>query len=199
MKTFAQIQRELAVPKANINQFGKYKYRSCEDILAALRPILGEWKLTLNDEIVLVGKRYYVKATAVCSLGTEVHSTSAFARESFEKKGMSAEQNTGSASSYARKYALNGLFCIDDTEDADTQDNTKKEPVKKAAPQNNDARLVLIEKIKAMIGDKIEGMDAQEKGKFLHSLGGIKSSNDLLTKNLQALEGILLKLEVPWE
>lgn len=207
MKTFAQIQKELVAPKGQYNAFGKYKYRSCEDILGALKEILDDWKLIINDEIVLIGDRYYVKATATCSreyylekeLIKESYSSAAYAREALDKKGMDDSQITGAASSYARKYALNGLFMIDDTQDADTQDNSKKEPTKKAAPQNNDARLALIEKIKTMIGDKIEGMNPQEKGKFLHSLGGIKSSSDLMTKNLQALEAIALKLEVPWE
>lgn len=210
MNTFAQIQQKLEAPKGQFNTFGKYKYRSCEDILAALKPILGAWVLTVNDEIVLIGKRYYVKATATCSLThtvikkdetiehqIESYSSTAFAREALDKRGMDDAQITGSASSYARKYALNGLFCIDDTQDADTQDNTKKEPVKKAAPQNNDDRLVLIEKIRDMIGERIEGMNDQEKGKFVTSLG-LSGQKDLLTKNLQALEAIVLKLEVPW-
>lgn len=123
------IQSGLKAPKSNENSFGKYKYRSCEDILEALKPLLREHgcTLTLSDEIVLIGSRFYVKATAWLSNGgTEILAT-AFAREEEMKKGMDGAQITGAASSYARKYALNGLFCIDDTKDADTMDNRKRE------------------------------------------------------------------------
>jgi hypothetical protein len=115
-----EIQKKLDVPKNQLNKFGGYKYRSCEDILEALKPLLDE-PVILADEIVQIGDRYYVKATAKYG---EVEVT-AYAREEETKKGMDASQITGSASSYARKYALNGLFAIDDTKDADTQDNTK--------------------------------------------------------------------------
>lgn len=115
------IQGELKAPKSQENKFGGYKYRSCEDILEAVKPLLKKEKvtLTISDDIVEVGGRVYVKATATLSDGEETISTSAFAREAETKKGMDDSQNTGSASSYARKYALNGLFAIDDTKDAD--------------------------------------------------------------------------------
>lgn len=120
------IQNKLNAPKGQYNAFGKYKYRSCEDILAAVKPLLGEYdcSLTLVDDIVLVGSRFYIKATATLfdSCGNTI-STTAFAREEEAKKGMDASQVTGAASSYARKYALNGLFAIDDTKDADTLNN----------------------------------------------------------------------------
>lgn len=207
MKTFAQIQKELVAPKGQFNKFGKYYYRSCEDILSGLKEVLGDWSLVINDEIVLVGERYYVKATATClreyyieqDLKKESYSATAYAREALNQPGMAEAQLTGSTSSYARKYALNALFCIDDTQDADTQDNSKKEPVKKPEPLDNKKRLDLIDKISNMIGDRVQGMDAQEKGKFLFSLGGIKSSNDLKIKKLSELETILLKLDIPWE
>ena len=120
----AVIQSELKAPKGQYNSFGKYKYRSAEDILEAVKPLLLEAKcvLTLGDEIVMVGDRYYVKATATirdCDSDNAI-SVSAFAREDNEKKGADLSQLTGACSSYARKYALNGLFCIDDTKDADT-------------------------------------------------------------------------------
>jgi hypothetical protein len=205
MISFNELQQKLVAPKGQYNAFGKYKYRSCEDILGALKEILGEWKLVISDEIVLIGDRYYIKATAICcrefyikkELIKESYSATAYARESDERKGMDPSQVTGSASSYARKYALNGLFLIDDTQDADTQDNTKKEVPKKIETQDNKARLELIEQIKNKIGDKVESMGVQEKGAFLNSLG-VKSSGDLVTKNLSALQGILLKLDVPW-
>lgn len=115
------IQGELKAPKSQENKFGGYKYRSCEDILEAVKPLLKKEKvtLTISDDIVEVGGRVYVKATATLSDGEDTISTTAFAREAETKKGMDDSQITGSASSYARKYALNGLFAIDDTKDAD--------------------------------------------------------------------------------
>jgi len=125
MQILNKIQKELKAPKNQKNSFGNYNYRSCEDILEAIKPLLDDKTVvTLNDEIVLVGDRYYVKATAKISNGTESESVTAYARESLDKKGMDSAQITGASSSYARKYALNGLFCIDDTKDADTKDNT---------------------------------------------------------------------------
>jgi hypothetical protein len=115
----ASIQQTLKAPKGQVNTFGKYKYRSCEDILEAVKPLLGDLVLTISDDIVEVGGRVYVKATASLSSGSGNVSTTAFARESETKKGMDESQITGAASSYARKYALNGLFCIDDTKDSD--------------------------------------------------------------------------------
>lgn len=127
-----KIQTELKAPKGQYNDFGKYKYRSCEDILEAIKPFLTETKmvLTINDEIVFIGNRFYVKATAVLTdcenENSFIHNT-AFAREDDSKKGMDGSQITGSSSSYARKYALNGLFAIDDTKDADTDENAKQQ------------------------------------------------------------------------
>ena len=118
------IQIELKTPKSQYNNFGKYSYRNCEDILEAVKPLLADNKCTLavKDEIVLIGDRYYVKATATLAdiEKEDTIVTTAYAREELEKKGMDASQLTGATSSYARKYALNGLFCIDDTKDADT-------------------------------------------------------------------------------
>ena len=127
-----KIQTELKAPKGQYNSFGKYKYRSCEDILEAIKPFLTETKtvLTINDEIVFIGNRFYVKATAVLAdcenENSFIHNT-AFAREDDSKKGMDGSQITGASSSYARKYALNGLFAIDDTKDADTDENAKQQ------------------------------------------------------------------------
>jgi len=126
METLNKIQKELKAPKSQRNTFGNYNYRNCEDILEAVKPLLGKATLTLNDEIVQVGDRYYVKSTAKITEGTESESVSAYARESLDKKGMDSAQITGASSSYARKYALNGLFCIDDTKDADTKDNSQE-------------------------------------------------------------------------
>ncbi len=128
------IQSELSVPKGRENKFGGFNYRSCEDILDAVKPLLKKHNcvLTVSDEIVMLGTRFYVKATATLSVvgsKDESISVSALAREVESKTKMDDAQITGAASSYARKYALNGLFCIDDTKDADTMDNTKPETV----------------------------------------------------------------------
>ena len=144
MKELQIIQSKLKAPKGNYNSFGKYKYRSAEDILEAVKPLLNEENcvLTLSDEIVQVGDRYYIKAT--CTLVNsdgQIVETSALAREEETKKGMDASQITGAASSYARKYALNGLFCIDDTKDADalnTSAEYTQQPAKmKTQPKGN--------------------------------------------------------------
>jgi len=129
-----KIQGELKAPKGQRNNFGNYKYRSCEDILEAVKPLLQKYKATIvvNDELVVLGEgerqRFYIKATAIIfciSTGEKIEATS-YARESDIKKGMDSAQITGAASSYARKYALNGLLCIDDTKDSDSGVKTKK-------------------------------------------------------------------------
>lgn len=125
------IQAELKAPKGQFNSFGKYKYRSCEDIVEAAKPVLFKHGcfLNLSDDMVQVGDRIYVKATATVIKGEILIAVStAFARESFDKKGMDDSQITGTASSYARKYALNGLFAIDDAKDADTDEHKAVSP-----------------------------------------------------------------------
>ena len=140
MSKLQEIQHRLKAPKGQYNSFGKYRYRSCEDILEAVKPILNEvgCTLTLSDELVLIGDRYYIKATARLKGADTDEVVTALAREDAEKKGMDGSQITGTASSYARKYALNGLFCIDDTKDADTdeyaQQTSKQKPAEKPAP-----------------------------------------------------------------
>lgn len=133
IEKLAQIQQSLKAPKNQRNSFGNYNYRSCEDILEAAKPHLAKQGLvlTLSDSIEEIGGRVYVKATARITDGTETTETTAYAREEETKKGMDASQITGSASSYARKYALNGLFCIDDTKDADYALEPKAEPAVK--------------------------------------------------------------------
>lgn len=125
MNILNKIQKELKAPKNQYNAFGKYKYRSCEDILEAIKPLLEDATLTINDEMVVIGERYYIKATVTLTEADKSISATAYAREPEEKKGMDSAQITGATSSYARKYALNGLFLIDDTKDADTMDNSK--------------------------------------------------------------------------
>lgn len=133
MKELIEIQKELKAPKSNYNSFGKYKYRSAEDILEAVKPLCHRTGCTLKlyDDVVLIGSRFYIKATAVLkNEAGEEELVTAFAREDDAKKGMDGSQITGTASSYARKYALNGLFCIDDTKDADTDEFYKQTLVK---------------------------------------------------------------------
>lgn len=129
MKELIQIQQELKAPKGQYNSYGRYKYRSCEDILEAVKPHLRATNCTLlcTDTIKQIGDRYYIEATVTLtnSEGKQV-STNAYAREELTKKGMDGSQITGTASSYARKYALNGLFCIDDTKDSDTTNTHDK-------------------------------------------------------------------------
>lgn len=132
IKKVCEIQTGLKAPKNQYNSFGEYRYRSCEDILEAVKPMLKDrgLVLTISDDIVQVGERYYVKATATITDGVNSISNSAFAREMLEKKKMDDSQITGATSSYARKYALNGLFCIDDTKDADALPPDEKLPQK---------------------------------------------------------------------
>lgn len=136
----AEIQKNLNAPKNQYNSFGKYKYRSCEDILEGVKPLLSGLFLSISDEVVLIGERYYVKATATITDGECSHTATALAREEEQKKGMDSAQVTGATSSYARKYCLNGLFGIDDAKDADTdehkhqQNNTKQQQVQQQKP-----------------------------------------------------------------
>ena len=128
-----KIQLELSVPKNQRNSFGNYNYRSCEDILEALKPLLEKYQclIVIGDNIEQVGDRYYVKAVATIKdiESTEEQFVTSYAREEETKKGMDGSQITGASSSYARKYALNGLFLIDDTKDADTQNNREEKDV----------------------------------------------------------------------
>lgn len=128
------IQSELKAPKGQYNNFGKYKYRNAEDILEAVKPLLKEhyFALVINDQVEQIGERYYVRSTVTLidtlSDDKEYISTVAYAREEENKKGMDGSQVTGASSSYARKYALNGLFAIDDTKDSDTTNTGASKP-----------------------------------------------------------------------
>ena len=160
------IQSKLEAPKGQHNNFGNYDYRSCEDILGALKPLLNnnDCVLTLSDEIINIGERFYIKATARLFDSDGEVSNSAFAREALTKKGMDDSQVTGTASSYARKYALNGLFCIDDTKDADTDEyknqqrnnqpsqknNQKKQNTARQNKQSNTVKLITAEQGQAI-------------------------------------------------
>ena len=132
------IQAELKAPKSQLNKFGGYAYRKAEDILEAVKPLLVKYgcALTCSDELVHEGERYYIRARAILhdnDSSAEI-SCFAYAREEAEKKGMDASQVTGASSSYARKYALNGLFCIDDTADSDTTNQGTEKPVESSRP-----------------------------------------------------------------
>ena len=128
------IQNKVKAPKGQFNSFGKYHYRSAEDILEAVKQVVNPmgYSITISDTIINVGDRYYIKATATLSNGKETWSTDGYAREEESKKGMDGSQVTGASSSYARKYALNGLFALDDTKDSDATNTHGKEPVKQA-------------------------------------------------------------------
>lgn len=138
-----QVQHELKAPKNQRNNFGNYNYRSCEDILEGVKPLLLKHGLsmTINDEVVVIGNRYYLRATVTVTnidAPEEVLKVEALAREEESKKGMDGSQVTGASSSYARKYALNGMFAIDDTKDADTkspEDNTTPKSTVKTPPK----------------------------------------------------------------
>ena len=138
----ATVQAQLHAPKGQRNDFSNFNYRSCEDILKAVKPLLDGLLITITDDIKVFGDRFYVMATATITDGTESISTNGFAREQLTAKGKDESQITGSTSSYARKYALNGLLLIDDNKDADTRDNTNAEQERKdaAATAKEEAR-----------------------------------------------------------
>lgn len=141
--SLAEIQAKVKAPKGQYNSFGKYKYRSAEDILEAVKQVVNPlgFSITLNDEMVNLGERYYVKATAILSNGTEIYAASSFAREEESKKGMDGSQVTGASSSYARKYALNALFALDDTKDSDatnTHGKSEEKPDVKPLEKKSD-------------------------------------------------------------
>ena len=195
-ETLAEIQTSLKAPKGQTNKFGGYRYRSCEDIVEAVKPLLNGATLTLSDDIILVADRVYVKATASLQIGGDAIHVSACAREAAVKKGMDEAQITGAASSYARKYALNGLLAIDDTKDADaTNEHGKKaanshvkndDPVscKQLVNESVDSEMVANSVINYFGGDKASARD------FIESAGFPIPSQC----NQEELEGILAAL-----
>lgn len=176
------IQSKLKAPKGQYNSFGKYKYRSCEDILEAVKPLLAETKtvLSVTDRMEVVGDRIYVRAEAHLKdcegLGEIV--TVAYAREEESKKGMDSSQVTGAASSYARKYALNGLFCIDDNKDSDSTNAGEKVPGKKAEPAK-ETEMISSETIMSIknIIDKYPEAKLADQIKTRFKVNDIKSLN----------------------
>lgn len=154
----SSVQQNLKAPKGQRNNFGNYNYRSAEDILEAVKPLLFEAGIvmTISDSIVNHGDRYYVEATVTVQNGTDSLQATGMAREAETKKGMDEAQITGAASSYARKYALNGMFDIDDTKDADSnehrQQTTAKAPQATPAPKSDDE----LTRAKKAINEKLE-------------------------------------------
>lgn len=195
------VQAELKAPKGQHNSFGKYDYRSAEDIIEAVKPLLKENGLFLNmsDEVVLVGDRYYIKATVkvVDVVTGESVQTSALAREAAQKKGMDESQVTGTASSYARKYALNGLFAIDDNRDADTdeyaaqtrQSDAGARPSRNAYTSKGSANDELRSKAMHSLTKEMQRIGAS--GEEVSALCGVKfgktNSRDLSTGELSQL------------
>ena len=180
----AIIQQELIAPKNQYNSFGKYNYRSCEDILEGLKPCLKKVgaAVTVSDEVLQIGERYYIKATATLhdTENPDSISNTAYAREDEGKKGMDVSQVTGATSSYARKYALNGLFCIDDVKDADTRDNRQNEAKEQKQAEEHQKEfensVVSEVKVKALVARcEKEGVDTEK----ILKLYKVKSLSDL--------------------
>lgn len=184
------VQAELKAPKGQHNSFGKYDYRSAEDIIEAVKPLLKENGLFLNmsDEVVLVGDRYYIKATVkvVDVITGESVQTSALAREAAQKKGMDESQVTGTASSYARKYALNGLFAIDDNRDADTDEYA-------AQTRQNDAGARPSRNAGNSKGVPQGGGSDEIRRKALHGLGEAMKRAGLSKEEVSAICGVHFK------
>jgi len=179
-KELSRIQKELKAPKDRKNSFGKYSYRNAEDILEAVKPLLGGCYILINDEIQSINDRYYVKATAVLGLDDSSVSNCAYAREAEVKKGMDDAQITGSASSYARKYALNGLFAIDDSKyDPDTT-NTGQVDTYKAVK-----KMATKEQVK-YLNDliKLKELSADIMSKWL-TKAGVNSFSDMYYDDIQ--------------
>lgn len=183
-----EVQSKLKAPKSQFNKFGNYAYRNCEDILEALKPLLSDVGAIINisDDVVLVGERYYIKATVrfIDADTGEIVEASAMAREEENKKGMDSSQLTGSTSSYARKYALNGLFAIDDTKDADTTNtHDKGASTSDLISEGQVKRLFVIAKGKDT--DKVKAII--EKEGFKQSKDITKNKYEAICKEIEAL------------
>lgn len=170
MTDLVKIQQELKAPKGQFNSFGKYKYRNAEDIIEAAKPIIHKYgyHLILTDEVEQIGDRYYVKATAFLQNDTIEYMATAYAREEETKKGMDGSQITGASSSYARKYALNGLFAIDDTKDSDSTNNHQDEPKNEVKEDYKNFLLQLLDSstydhdMRVKLGIKIKGLTSMD-------------------------------------
>lgn len=182
------IQNELKAPKSQFNAFGKYKYRNAEDILESVKPLCFKYKaaLTLSDEIVLIGERHYVKATATL---TDIEKpelkiwTTAYAREEESKKGMDGSQVTGASSSYARKYALNGLFNIDDTKDSDSTNTHGKDDKETTTQEVTNEEILKLFALAEQAGYSKDTVFKQAKEKYKKEVENLKKAeyNQLIT------------------
>ncbi len=199
------IQSNLKAPKGQFNSFGKYHYRSCEDILEGVKPHLKETNtcLVISDEIVTIGEHNYIKATATLySADGGVVANSAFAKEPLEKKGMDPSQITGATSSYARKYALNGLFCIDDTKDADTDEYAAKTTQTKAKPKAPETNTIREKRIKEEYLKSItqqmgiKQINPKLISEYINKTFKKKTSNELTEEELKALYDWVVAYEV---
>lgn len=157
-----KIQKELNAPKNQYNSFGKYHYRSCEDILGAVKPLLDGCALVVTDEMQLIGDRFYLVATARISDGKDSIEAKGYAREELQKKGMDAAQLTGATSSYARKYALNGLFAIDDTKDSDATNDHGRGQQQRQQAQKPQAQQQAVKMNEDVFGVAIDVIGASE-------------------------------------
>ena len=184
------IQKELKAPKGQYNSFGKYKYRSCEDILESVKPLLEKYKATiiLTDKLEQIGERYYIRAMAIL-FDTESDNSienTAYAREEETKKGMDGSQITGTSSSYARKYALNGLLLIDDTKDADTDEFTK---------ENNKGKTKEEPKEKKITPGQLKVLSKLYTGDNLVKLLELNKIDKLEDMSMEKANEIILKLK----
>ena len=184
-KELSEIQRKLKAPKSQFNKFGKYNYRSCEDIVEAVKPLLKDGTvLLLDDKIINIGQFNYIAATATLKNESDGISVSGWAREAIEQAGMQPSQITGSASSYARKYALNGLFAIDDTKDSDA--NEAKNQI------DNAPKVTKAPKVELSKEEKLSKATAFVDG-YLKQIDGVKTKDELMalqTKNNAGLDSI---------
>lgn len=174
-----EVQSELKAPKGQYNSFGKYNYRSTEDILEGLKPILKEKNLVLVvfDDVVQVSDRVYIKSTAKLSYDQETIEVTAFARESLTKKGMDDSQITGTASSYARKYALNGMFLIDDSKDADSDEFSKQNKSQKDSEQKSKQPKITLEEVKMSLNDLVKKTGGDYTAISAYLLKHVKADN----------------------
>lgn len=204
LKKLFNIQQELKVPKNQRNTFGNYNFRSCEDIMEASKPICAKYNclLVCSDLILFIGNRYYVQATATLfDLDSEESiEVTAYAREEETKKGMDASQITGASSSYARKYALNGLLQLDDNKDPDTneylkqQNRTNNKPQKTVSNSNQKVEMITDEQIKLLHVLFSKVPNGEDEKKKLYTKAKITSSKELTKKNATVMIDYLKKL-----
>ena len=195
LERLSKVQIELKVPKGQFNSFGRYKYRNAEDILEAVKPLLSQQglALTISDELVLIGERFYIRATARIAYANDSVEVTGYAREEDTKKGMDGSQITGASSSYARKYALNGLFLIDDTKDSDTTNAGPTQATSNEAPKLD---TVLVHP--ALLGELKQALVAAELGgSFVTSIIGkpVPRSNAEAQQVLDAVKALSIVVD----